>query len=268
MQMGKSAVAVDVAGDAADRGMRRFTGLLRAGVNPRAKATKDWSVRDVAAHIAGFLALYIEMIGGARSPVPSLDRLGESNADYLAVEEQNLYNFADDIDRAMAALLKAADAAGSDVPVHWHGGLTLPLSTILGLIAGEGYVHGYDIARSARVPWTVPADDAVSIITAALPVFPALVDEERARGVTASVEVRLRGADDGRWAFNFNGGRLTIDRAVAGRPDWTMSSAPEAFLLASYGRMSPARAVLTGKVVAWGRRPDVGLRFNSLFKSV
>lgn len=267
MHIDKSAVALDIAGDTADRAMRRFTGLLRAGVDPGARATKDWTVRDIAAHIVGFLPLYVDMIGGSPSPVGSFDDLGEFNARYLDTEEQNLYHFADDIDRGMAALLQAVEQAGSDVAIRWHAGLTLPLSTILGLIAGEGYVHGYDIARATRVPWTVPADDAASIIKAALPLFPSLVDEQQARGLTASVEVRLRGADDGRWLFNFEGGRLAVERGGR-RADWTMLSAPAAFLLASYSRMSPARAVLTGQAMGWGRRPDIGLRFNKLFRSV
>jgi hypothetical protein len=267
MEAGTSAVSVDDAAQAADRAMRRFTGLLRAGVDATAPATRDWSVRDVAAHVAGFFPVYVEMVRGRPSPVSKLEGIGEFNAVFLGVDEDNVYTFADIIDRQMAELLDAAERRGGDVPIEWHGGLTLPLSTILALAAGEGYVHGHDVARTGRVRWVIPPEDAAVVFRGALPLFPSIVDGERAGGMTGTVEVRLRGADDGRWQFAFDLGRLRIERADGRRADWVMSCAPAAFVLASYGRLSPLKATLTGQIVGWGRGPLTGLRFGQAFRS-
>lgn len=267
MGPGQIAVTVDAAKGAADRAMRRFTGLLRAGVDPKAKVSDEWTVRDVAAHIAGFMPIYVDMARGRPSPIPTLDGLGRFNQRLLAVDEHNVYVFADTIDRGMADLLDAVGECDGDVTIGWHGRLQLPLSTMLGLVAGEGYVHGYDVARRTRSPWVIPPEDAVTMFRAALPLFPSILDRDHARDLLGTVEVRLRATEDGRWKFRFDAGDLTIERADGARADWTMSAAPAAYLLAAYGRLSPAKATLTGQIIGWGRRPSLGLRFGKAFRT-
>jgi len=44
-----------------------------------------------------------------------------------------------------------------------------------------------------------------------------------------------------------------------------ISGDPVTFLLVGYGRMPLGRALLRGGVLAWGRRPWLGLRFNDHF---
>jgi len=267
MGPGDTAVTVDAAQGAADRGMRRFTGLLRAGVDPTARVSKEWTVRDVAAHIAGFLPIYLGIVRGRASPIPSLDHLGQFNEGFLAVDEHNVYVFADTIDRGMADLIDAVAERAGDAAIGWHGGLQLPLSTLLGLVAGEGYVHGYDVARTARTHWLIPSEDAGTIFRAAVPLFPSIVDRESTRDMRGTVEVRLRGTEDGRWKFRFDGGDLTVERTDGQRADWTMSTTPAAYVLAAYGRLSPWKAVLTGQVMVWGRRPSFGMRFGKAFRA-
>ena len=267
MELGQPAVSLDAACGAADRAMRRFTGLLRAGVDPTAQGSKEWTVRDVAAHIAGFVPIYQQLAGGEPSPITSFDRLGEFNQRFLAVDEGSVYVFADLIDRGMAGLLDAVAGREGDPAVRWHAGLELPLSTVVGMIAGEGYVHGHDVARRARTHWVIPPEDATTIFHAAIPLFPFLVDRDRARDMSGSVELRLRGADDGRWVFSFANGELGVQRAHGDAADWTMSAKPAGYLLAAYGRLSPVKALLTGQVLGWGRRPGLGLRFGTAFRS-
>lgn len=267
MEKGSGAAGVGPAKDAVDRAMRAFTGLLRAGVDPAARVSREWSVRDSAAHVAGFLPMYVAMAEGQPSPVPQLERLAEWNQRFLAVEEQSVYAFADAIDRGMADLLDAVDRRGGDVAIRWHGGLDLPLSAVLGLLAAEGYVHGYDVARTARARWVIPPEDATTIFRAVLPLFPSILDRPRAREMSGTVEVRLRGVAEGPWSFVFAAGELHIDSGEGRPADWVMSAAPTGFLLASYGRLSPLRATLTGRVLGWGRRPSLGLRFGQAFRS-
>lgn len=267
MGLGTDTAAVGAAKEAAGRGVRKFTALLRAGVDPQARVSKEWTVRDTAAHIAGLLPLYAQMAEGEASPVAELEQLPEWNERFLAVKEQNVFELASVIDRAMGDLLDAVAGLDGDVTIRWHAGLELPISTVLGLLAAEGYVHGYDVARTRRDPWKIPAEDAVTVLKAALPLFPHIVDHDRARGMDGTIEIRLRGVPDGRWAFTFKGGELEVHQPDGRPADWKMSTAPVGYLLAAYGRLSPAKAMLTGQVAAWGRRPGLGLRFGQAFRS-
>jgi hypothetical protein len=47
--------------------------------------------------------------------------------------------------------------------------------------------------------------------------------------------------------------------------DCVISADPVTYLLVVYGRMPLGRALLRGGMVAWGRRPWLGLCFKSLF---
>lgn len=49
-----------------------------------------------------------------------------------------------------------------------------------------------------------------------------------------------------------------------GQVDCILSVDPVAFLRVGYGRANPLTAALTGKVVAFGRKPWLGLTFGSL----
>ena len=57
------------------------------------------------------------------------------------------------------------------------------------------------------------------------------------------------------------GGRLTVD-ADDGPVDCHVSADPVALLLVSYGRQSQWVPALTGKLLAWGRKPWLGLRLT------
>ena len=54
-------------------------------------------------------------------------------------------------------------------------------------------------------------------------------------------------------------------RSAGGPVDWVISADPVTYLLFVYGRMSQYRALLRGGILAWGRRPWLGLRFKNLF---
>ena len=267
MGLGTNTATVDAAEDAASRGLRKFTGLLRAGVDPQARVSREWTVRDVAAHVAGFLPIYVRMTRGEASPITQFEDLPEWNRRFLAVPQHNVYALADTIDRHMDELLDAVKSVDGDTTILWHAGLRLPFSTVLGLLAGEGYVHGYDVARTRRVRWAIPQEDAVTILLAGLPLFPHLVDPERAQDMDGTVDVRLRGVADGRWSFRFARGELHVEQPDGRPADWTLSTTPAGYLLAAYGRLSPLKAIATGQVLGWGRRPALGMRFGQAFRS-
>jgi hypothetical protein len=63
------------------------------------------------------------------------------------------------------------------------------------------------------------------------------------------------------------GGELAIEAPRDGQPaDCYLSADPWAVLLVLYGRSGPLKPGLTGRIVAWGRRPWLALTLPTLFR--
>jgi hypothetical protein len=93
-------------------------------------------------------------------------------------------------------------------------------------------------------------------------VLPAAVDHNASQGFNATYELRLRGGVP--LGMRFEEGDLTIDAGPVARADCRISAEPVAFLLLAYGRMKPWRYLLSGRLLAWGRRPWLASRFNTM----
>jgi uncharacterized protein (TIGR03083 family) len=242
--------------------------LLRAGPDPGLTAVGRWTVRDVAAHVAGGAELYAQIARGTPSPAPTIEGITALNDQILStIGEPDLPALAGRVEAAVAGLLATADGHRGDPDVPWHAGLRLPLSTLLAVACGEYLVHGYDIARAARVPWPVPAGWAQTVFLGALPVLPHYLLAGRAHGRPARYDIRLRGERGARAIFTIAGGELAIEAPQAGQPaDCYLSADPWAVLLVLYGRSGPLKPGLTGRIVAWGRRPWLALTLPALFR--
>jgi hypothetical protein len=148
----------------------------------------------------------------------------------------------------------------------WHADLKLPVSTLCAILAGEAYIHGWDIARALRRPWRLDPEDMRAIFLGLLPVLPYYVDPRRAAGRTATFDVRLRGDPAAGAVFAFDRGRLAIQPPGGQRVDCRISADPAAHLLVTYGRSGPLGPALRGKITAGGRKPWLGLRLPRLFR--
>jgi uncharacterized protein (TIGR03083 family) len=254
---------------AADGAARQFAALLRAGPDPGLTAVGRWTVRDVAAHVAGGAELYAQIARGTPSPAPTIEGITALNDQILStIGEPDLPALAGRAEAAVAGLLATADGHQGDPDVPWHAGLRLPLSTLLAAACGEYLVHGYDIARAARVPWPVPAGWARTVFLGVLPVLPHYLLAGRAHGRPARYDIRLRGERGARAIFTIAGGELAIEAPRAGQPaDCYLSADPWPFLLVLYGRSGPLKPGLTGRIVAWGRRPWLALTLPTLFRN-
>jgi hypothetical protein len=92
------------------------------------------------------------------------------------------------------------------------------------------------------------------VVTAAsLTIVPHFVDESAARGFSATYDLRLWGGM--RRIISFADGVLTTAAGSPDRADCHIAADPTAFMLVAYGRTSLATPILTGKMLAWGRRP-------------
>ena len=244
----------------------RCTELLRRVPDPAVRAIGSWSVGDVAAHLASVMDNNVAMIEDA-GPVlaATTAEIERMNAGWLKDDpDRDPTAAAARIERALERLTDKMRVSSGDSGIRWHGGLTLDPATLLCLTLGEVLVHGYDIATAARARWTIEAGEARTVLGGIIELAPEYVDEDGARNFSARYELRIRGGLQA--TLTFVDGGLTV-----GRPDGTadcrISADPVAFLLVSYGRISVWGPVLRGRMVAWGRRPWLGLKLPSLLRN-
>ena len=85
------------------------------------------------------------------------------------------------------------------------------------------------------------------------------------RGVTAAYAIQVRGGPE--FVARFRDGDLIIEPADSRPVDCHILADPVAFLLVSYGRIGQWGPMLQGKLLAWGWKPWLGLKFKSLLRN-
>jgi hypothetical protein len=88
---------------------------------------------------------------------------------------------------------------------------------------------------------------------------------EEGKRADVSYRILLRG--DGPLTFRFSKGALEVSAFDIGPVDCKISADPETFLLVGYGRIGLVRPAATGKLVAYGRKPWLGLSFKKLLRN-
>jgi hypothetical protein len=152
----------------------------------------------------------------------------------------------------------------AEFKIAWHEGYPLSLGALIWVGVGEMVVHGYDIARAVKKPWPIDRQLACQILNGAGEGWPLFVDRKNVRGVTASYEISLRGGP--KQVFRFVDGCLTVEPPSSIPVDCHISADPVAFLLVGFGRVSQWPQIAQGKIVAWGRKPWLGVKFRSLLR--
>ena len=262
------------------------TAMLRTIPDPTPTAVGQWSLGDVALHLSQAWVVVPELARGDLSltheVLPSPDgvagdavirdlcELGEATRLGVTSDpERDLRVIADRIDERAAEFF--ADSVGKSAHERrpWLvAGVSVARSVLTCHLLSETVTHGYDIARAAGRPWKIERSQAamvlgdfiVEVIRALDP--RALVDQQRAAGVRASYDVRLRGGE--RFTFVFDDGRLHIEAPGSRRVDCHISADPSALLLVAWGRKSQWPAIARGQLVAWGRKPWLGPRLRHL----
>lgn len=230
----------------------RFSALLRQSDDPARIAIGHWTVGDVGAHVAHTMELYVSGAGGTGFPQESIAAVDAYNAAYLRMDhERDLKTLAVKLEHETSKFIAAL--GDEDRVVPWLGGAPVPLTTLGGVLLSEMLVHGYDVARAGHLRWDIDGAHAALSTEGLLPVLALSVDPELAAGARVTYEIRLRGGT--RFALKFDDGRLEVMGAGEARPDCIISADPAVFMLVAYGRVGQWAPVLSGKVMAWGRKP-------------
>ncbi|TYK52493.1 maleylpyruvate isomerase family mycothiol-dependent enzyme [Actinomadura decatromicini] len=254
---------------AVDTATRRFGDLLSDVSDPAAMATKDWTVADTAAHVATIARLYTALVRGPGEKLPfdGLDGLRTATVDTVAdLNEVMLGQFRERDPAAIAAALRAdvADvlevSAGAEPgeQVHWLGGARVPMAGLLAHLLNEIQLHGRDIARASGADWAIPPGDIGMF-------FELFVAGMTRNGLghlldSTAPPPRRRVAVEFRSRYMTPVTIVLQDRRVfveepGGDVDVRLTFDPPALSLMLFGRISKARALLSGRVVVRGRRP-------------
>jgi uncharacterized protein (TIGR03083 family) len=245
-----------------DRAANRVAALLRTAPDRNAKVKGlDWTVSDLGAHLVNETDRF-ERFGRGESQ--TLDDVARTNADEIAtVTERDpalqAAMFLDGHARYMAA---AKQHDGEDDYVWFDSKMTW--AEAAGIYLGELNIHAVDLARTQGQKAPIAKEDALNVAYGLLPILPGFVDKERARGFNGTFKLALRGGTP--LLLTFTDGEMSVGRArrEGDSADCTISADPEAFLLVGYGRASQWGPILRGKIFASGRKPWLGLKFNSL----
>ena len=239
----------------------RFTELLRRNRGVTATAIGSWTLPEVACHVSHVIEKDTDALTGR--PLPDV----ELSPAAVAVATNSMLD--DDPERDLAVLADRVDALGAtflrlqeDPPrdaVTWIGGTQLPPYAVACHLLEELLVHGYDAAKAARTRWRIaPAHAALAIVGAAVPIMSASpeswVKPSYDPHVRARVEFRLRGHE--RFALELDNGLHVELPPARSRADAYLSADPAGLLLVMLGRQSKWGALVRGKVIAWGRRPQ------------
>jgi hypothetical protein len=290
--MGASGSEVDwqQSQDALRDEVARVTALLRSIQDPGIPAVGQWNVGELAMHLS---QVWIAVPGLARRDlsrlyevIPSIaDVAGDSlMQDMYELDGLTVLGVKSDSQRDPAVLADRIEQRAQEYFAECAGhspyelrpwlveGSTLPLSAMTGHLLNETVMHGYDIARAAGHKWRIePAHAAMVVRQFFVPVLRTLdprvfVNGEKAAGLRATYDIRLRGHD--RLHFIFDDGSLRVEEATSRPVDCHISADPAAFVMVFWARQSQWSAIAQGKLMAWGRKPWLGPRFRPLLRSL
>ncbi|MFI9011143.1 maleylpyruvate isomerase N-terminal domain-containing protein [Actinosynnema sp. NPDC053489] len=255
--------------DALSGAAERFTRVLADCRTPDRRTIGDWSVADTAAHVALVGRLNAGLIGADPSPLdePDLDRgwRESSLGGFARLNALSLARFPERaLDVVSNTLLEEVDlllTRAKDTDPRelrpWLGGAELPAAAHVAHQLNEVLIHGLDIARVLGVPWRISAHEAA--LTFDLFLMPMLGGRSgrllAGGGAPGRVALEFRSKHTTPVVLTSEGGRLRVEPADGRRVDARVTFDPTAMMLTIFRRIRLARAVATGKVLAFGRRP-------------
>ncbi|XVV06086.1 maleylpyruvate isomerase family mycothiol-dependent enzyme [Actinosynnema sp. CA-248983] len=245
---------------------RRFAELV-AGSPPDAKATADWTVADTAAHVASIATMYTSILAPEGGPVPVkplAEAVRKVTVDTVAdLNTMALRHFTNRDPEALAAglrsdvdtILELTEGTDHDRTVPWLGDSRVPVGGVLAHLVNELLVHGWDIARGVRASWPMPAREAAPFFD--LFVVGMIRNDTGAllQGPPPSerrIAVAFRSRHTAPVTLVLHRGQVSAENGPA---DVRVTFDPATLNLMMFGRVSRARAALTGKLFVSGRRP-------------
>jgi uncharacterized protein (TIGR03083 family) len=269
--------------DALREEVERVTTLLRSIQDPTVPAVGSWNLAEVAMHLSqAWMGLPCQARRDLSQVYEVLPDIAGTAGDsmmkgmwdladlmVLAVKndsERDLNILADRIEAQAQQYFSDCAGADPNTPGPWIvQGVTFPRSVFTYHLLNETLIHGYDIAHAAGRKWPIePSHAAMALERFALRVLqaspPQTFASAKAAGLRATYDVRIRGG--GSYYFVF-----TVEEPSSRPVDCRISADPLALLLVFFARESQWTAIAKGKLMAWGRKPWLGLQLRSFLRN-
>ena len=227
----------------------------------------EWSVGELGAHLVQSAEVAVQLVDGVPSPYDRFDRIAEINDRFLdEKDERDLRVLSGQYRRAVSELDRKFRALPDDARVPFHQGVVFSPAQAMAMYSGETLVHAWDLSAVTGRPIAIEPVDARMILYAVATILPKAVDEDAARGFTGTYELQIR--DGACLRLHFEDGEMFVSDVEPGGPaDCRILADAPAFLLTGYGRGSQVAPIVTGKVLAWGRKPWLAGTFTNLVRS-
>ncbi|WP_436493599.1 maleylpyruvate isomerase N-terminal domain-containing protein [Actinokineospora sp. HUAS TT18] len=240
----------------------RFADLV-ARAAPGAPATAHWTAADTAAHVMAIATLYTAILapGGAAA-----DSVAGVTVDTVAdLNDVTLRHYTERDPATLAAALRSAvdtilavtEGTDHERPIPWLGDSRVPVAGVLAHLVNEMLVHGWDIARAIRAPWRIPPHEAATFFDRFLIGMirndvGGLLDGSSPNDRRVAVAFRSRHTTPATLVLHHGRVHLADPSDPA---DVRLTFDPATLNLVLFGRVSRARAALTGKLIVTGPRP-------------
>lgn len=261
----------DAAFDLFKRAGRRVERVLSAlpghGVQPDTEIPHmDWTAGDLALHLVQGVEIAGELQEGKPSPFTDMQRIAEVNASLLAERsERDLHVLMRQFSQRLRQMERRFRNMPDDSRVPFHAGWSFSPAQAMAMMSSELLMHGWDLCQTIDEEFVIDPADARLILYTITPLMPRMVIPENAAGFTATYEIQIR--DGATFRLHFENGSLHVSHVEVGGPaDCRISADATAFLLMGYGRGSQVAPLLTGKMLAWGRKPWLAGKFPQLIK--
>ncbi|OXM60142.1 maleylpyruvate isomerase N-terminal domain-containing protein [Amycolatopsis vastitatis] len=247
----------------------RFADVVENAPDPDARAIGVWSVAETAAHVGWIALVYTAIAHGDGRPLP-LPELEEPIASatietvsvmndiaLTAYPERNPRLLAKRLRADIAEVLRVSGDHGPEKVIGWLGGSRVPLAGLLAHLVNELEVHGRDIARASGRQWRIEAAHEAMFLEL---FFTGMVRNDagsllgHARPSPRRIAVEFRSDHTTPVMLVLQHGRLRAEEPD-GTADVRLTFDPAVLVPMMFGRISPLRAVGSGKVRVGGRRP-------------
>lgn len=241
--------------------------LVERAPDPAARATKRWSVVETAVHTAGVAQLHAGMLDPGAGPVieglaerlrtASVDSVGALNEVILAhVTTRDNAAVADLLRTRVDELIRLAADRDPESTVEWLGGSHPSVAGLLAHLLNELSIHGRDIARTVHARWGTPPTDAATfidlfVLSVVRNGYGHLLDSD-GPPAPGRIAVQFRPRVSQPVILVLRDGLVTLGQDPV---DVRVTYDPVMLNLMMFGRVSKARAILSGGVVVSGRRP-------------
>lgn len=245
-----------------------FARLSRA-VDPASMATDHWTCAETVAHVTAIGALYTSLL--RKDPELAFPEVTETmlattvedvsvfNAVTLrAYRERRMPKVLDRFEQEIREILLLSEDVDYHAVVPWLGDSRVPISGLLAHLVNEMHVHGWDMARKNRVPWTIEPFDAAhfpeAFLTGVISSGYGRLTEGGDRARERRVAVQFRSDYTTTSTLALHRGVVTVEEPSPD-DDVRLTFHPPTLNLMLFGRVSRTRAALTRGIRVSGPRP-------------